>query len=245
MRRVGHFSRYDARMTETDQEKGAGFSRTVRSFVKRQGRMTVGQSRALTVEWPRFGVEFGPSVLDIAGVFGRDAPVTLEIGFGNGDNLIDMARHSPDTNFLGIEVHEPGVGHCLLKISEYQLQNVRVMKHDAIEVLRNMIADHSLARVNLFFPDPWPKKRHHKRRIVNREFITLLAQKLSPDGVFHVATDWENYAGHIEEVMAATPDFIKLAQPPGDRSVSRFDSRGQRLGHSNWEQAWRRCGNDT
>jgi len=241
MRRVGYFSRYDARMTQTDSEKGIGFSRPIRSFVKRQGRMTAGQSRALTTEWPRFGIDYGQSDLDFSDAFGREAPVTLEIGFGNGDNLIDMARQAPETNFLGIEVHEPGVGHCLMKISEHRLENVRVMKHDAIEVLRDMIADHSLARVNLFFPDPWPKKRHHKRRIVNQDFVALLAQKLSAGGIFHVATDWENYAEHIAEVMAATQNFEPLDQLPGDRSVSRFDNRGQRLGHSNWEQAWCKC----
>jgi tRNA (guanine-N7-)-methyltransferase len=229
-------------MTQTDREKAGEFSsRPVRSFVKRQGRMTAGQSRALATQWPRFGIDYRASMLVLADAFGRDAPVTLEIGFGNGDNLIDMARQAPDINFLGIEVHEPGVGHCLMQIAEHQLDNVRVMKHDAMEVLRNMIADHSLARVNLFFPDPWPKKRHHKRRIVNHAFVTLLAQKMSPRGIFHVATDWDNYAEHIADVMVTVSGFEKLEQLPGDRSVSRFDRRGQRLGHANWEQAWCTC----
>ena len=244
MRRAGYFSRYDARMTQTDSEKDGEFNRPVRSFVKRQGRMTAGQRRALEQDWSRYGIDYTAQKLNLDAAFGRAAPVTLEIGFGNGDNLIDMAQRAPEQNFLGIEVHEPGVGHCLLNIGINQLGNVRVMCHDAIEVLRNTIEAHSLSRVNLFFPDPWPKKRHHKRRIVQREFVELVATKMSPGGIFHVATDWENYAEHIAEVMEAviaeSSAFSELDTPPDDRSVSRFDSRGQRLGHRNWERAWQR-----
>ena len=223
---------------KSDTETGAGFTRSVRSFVKRQGRMTPGQQRALDHSWPAYGIDYREAPLDMAEAFGRDASVTLEIGFGNGDNLIDMATRNPADNFLGIEVHEPGVGHCLLGITEHKLSNVRVMRHDAVEALRDMIADHSLQRVNLFFPDPWPKKRHHKRRIVQRGFVELVAQKLLPGGMFHVATDWPDYAEHIADVMANCEQFNELPDVPADRSVSRFDRRGQRLGHENWERAW-------
>ncbi len=236
--RAGYFSRYDAPMTQTDREKSHEFSRPVRSFVKRQGRMTEGQLRALVKEWPRFGIDYAAQMLDLDAACGRSAPLILEIGFGNGDNLVQMAEQYPHQNFLGIEVHEPGVGHCLLKLVEHEISNVRLMRHDAVEVLRNCIADRSLARVNLFFPDPWPKKRHQKRRIVQHDFVKLIAQKLLPGGIFHVATDWQNYAEHIAEIMADSPEFIALEQPPEDRSASRFDNRGQRLGHKNWERAW-------
>lgn len=243
MRRAGYFSRYDARMTQTDREKDAEFSRPIRSFVKRQGRLTAGQRRALERDWSRYGIDYKAQTVDLDAAFGRRAPVVLEIGFGNGDNLVDMAQHTPEQNFVGIEVHEPGVGHCLLNVARHELDNVRLIQHDAVEVLRHMIEDRTLARVNLFFPDPWPKKRHHKRRIVQRGFVELVAQKLIPSGVFHVATDWENYAEHIAEVLADViangTSFSELDTPPGDRSVSRFDRRGQRLGHQNWERAWR------
>ncbi len=225
-------------MATTDNKAAGTFTRTVRSFVKRQGRMTVGQQRALDEHWGEYGIDYTGTPLDPAALFGRAAPVVLEIGFGNGDNLTDMAANTPDCDFLGIEVHEPGVGHCLMKILDHELTNVRVMRHDAIDVLRNMIPDHSLSRVNLFFPDPWPKKRHHKRRIVQRDFVTLVANKLLPGGIFHVATDWANYAEHIAEVMTNAEEFNALADIPADRSVSRFDRRGQRLGHRNWERAW-------
>lgn len=206
--------------------------------------MTEGQRRALEHNWTRYGIDYMEQILDASTAYGRSAPLTLEIGFGNGDNLVDMAQRMPEQNFLGIEVHEPGVGHCLLNVVNNNIANVRLMRHDAVEVLQAMIEDHSLARVNLFFPDPWPKKRHHKRRIVQPDFVRLLAKKLSPNGIFHVATDWENYAEHITEVMAAEvaegKAFCELDTPPSDRSVSRFDSRGQRLGHRNWERAWQR-----
>ncbi len=225
-------------MTATDNNPGRAFPRAVRSFVKRQGRMTTGQQRALAEYWPVYGIDYRAQPLDLAGAFGRAAPVVLEIGFGNGDNLVDMAAAAPDCNFLGIEVHEPGVGHCLLQVAERQLTNVRVMRHDALEVLRAMLADHALSRVNLFFPDPWPKKRHHKRRIVQRDFVNLVARKLLPGGILHIATDWADYAEHIADVMANAEEFKALDGVPDDRSVSRFDRRGQRLGHTNWERAW-------
>jgi len=230
-----------APMSGTDNKSQNEFPRPIRSFVKRQGRMTPGQKRALNDHWQEYGVDYGDRILDFAELFTRAAPVVLEIGFGNGDNLVAMARRHPQQNFLGIEVHEPGVGACIMKIVEHELRNVRVMRHDAVEVLRHMMADHSLSRVNLFFPDPWHKKRHRKRRIVQRDFVQLLAEKLLPGGIFHVATDWENYAEHIAEVLSNTAEFSALDDIPDDRSVSRFDSRGQRLGHHNWERAWCTC----
>ncbi|MEE4184537.1 MAG: tRNA (guanosine(46)-N7)-methyltransferase TrmB [Gammaproteobacteria bacterium] len=223
----------------TDASRTPARSRPVRSFVKRQGRMTVGQRRALDELWPRFGVAFADQPLNLQATFGRSAPVTVEIGFGNGSNLLHMAQNSPEQDFLGIEVHEPGVGACLLGLERAGLQNVRLIAHDAIEVLQRRLAPASVQRINLFFPDPWPKKRHHKRRIVQDEFVALTARVLARDGLLHIVTDWEPYAEHIAEVLARQPEFAALAAAPADRAVSRFDARGQRLGHTNWERAWR------
>jgi tRNA (guanine-N7-)-methyltransferase len=176
--------------------------------------------------------------MDFCKEFGRQADVSLEIGFGNGENLIALARQYPHENFLGIEVHDPGVGHCLLRIKEEELTNLRVIRTDAVEVLHSNIADAALARINLFFPDPWHKKRHHKRRILQADFAELLARKLVPGGIFHVATDWPNYAEHIEAVMNDCESFESTENIPDDRIKTRFDLRGERLGHSNWERAW-------
>ncbi len=203
--------------------------------------MTEGQRRAMRQLWPVYGMDNITGTLNFATIFGRAALTTVEIGFGNGENLVDMALTAPDKNFLGIEVHEPGVGHCLLRIKERGLKNVRLIRDDAVEIVSSHIADACLDRVNLFFPDPWHKKRHHKRRIVQRSFIQLLARKLSPGGLFHVATDWPDYAEQIAKLMAASTEFEQQPQPPADRPISRFDSRGARLGHENWEQAWRTC----
>ena len=216
-------------------------TRPIRSFVLRTGRMTDAQRRAMTELWPRFGIDLTSNPLNLHSLFDTKAPITLEIGIGNGDCLATMAAAEPDANFLGIEVHEPGVGHCLLRVAEENLHNVRLIHHDAIEVLTAGIPDSSLARVNLFFPDPWHKKRHNKRRIVQSEFVQLLSQKLEQDGIFHIATDWSDYAEHITEIMATSAEFTPLPAPPNDRPVTRFDMRGQRLGHENWEQAWCNC----
>jgi len=221
-----------------DSEKSIDRRRQIRSYVLRAGRLTVGQQRALTNLWPAYGIAHDDSVLDLGAIFGNQRPVTLEIGFGNGDSLVTMATSAPERNFIGAEVHEPGVGHCLMRISERDLRNVRVVRHDAVEFMAQRLADHSLARVNLFFPDPWHKKRHHKRRIVQNDFVDLLARKLVPGGIFHVATDWPNYAEHIAATMANSQNYIALQMTPTDRVTSKFDIRGQRLGHSNWEQAW-------
>jgi tRNA (guanine-N7-)-methyltransferase len=226
--------------SDTDKQDAGGRSirRRIRSYVIRAGRLTAGQRRALEQLWPVHGVESGTGILNFAELFGNSAPVTLEIGFGNGDNLVAMAAAAPEQNFLGIEVHEPGVGHCLLGIEAAGLSNVRVLRNDAVEVLENRIADESLERVNLFFPDPWHKKRHHKRRIVQPDFVALLGRKLLPGGVFHVATDWPDYAAHIDSVLAKSEIFEPMQDAPVDRIQTRFDTRGQKLGHENTERAW-------
>jgi tRNA (guanine-N7-)-methyltransferase len=220
--------------------------RTIRSFVLRQGRLTKGQQRAFEQLWPRFGLDYRPGPLDLAGLFGNDQPVFLEIGFGNGESLATMARDNPECNYLGIEVHAPGVGHLLMKLEEYGCGNVRVCHHDAVEVLRDMIPDRALSGVYLFFPDPWHKKRHHKRRIVQADFVSLLASKLRPGGLFHAATDWENYAEHMLEVLKGAPQFRNTAigrdyvPRPDYRPLTKFEQRGLRLGHGVWDLVFER-----
>ncbi len=218
--------------------------RTVRSFVKRTGRMTPSQERALRELWPRFGIdELSGEMHELDAVFGRSAPRVLEIGFGNGDSLVELAKEHPELDFLGIEVHEPGVGHCLLEIERSGVENLRLLKRDAIDVLRTELPDRSLARINLYFPDPWPKKRHHKRRIVNREFLELVAEKLVDSGHLHIATDWENYAAHIDETLSQSAAFdlverrVHDGADPLDRPATKFEARGVRLGHRIWD--WR------
>ena len=211
--------------------------RAVRSFVRRQGRITIAQERALTELWPRFGVEPGEEVLDLDSLFGRTAPRVLEIGFGDGANLAALAERHPDTDYLGIEVHRPGVGRLLMQVGEKGLTNVRVMCTDAVEVLTRQIPDDALDAVLLFFPDPWHKTRHHKRRIVQPAFAELVRRKLKIGGRFHMATDWENYAGHMLEVMRGAPGYRNLSTSddfvprPDYRVLTKFERRGHRLGH--------------
>jgi tRNA (guanine-N7-)-methyltransferase len=217
-----------------------GTRRAVRSFVLRAGRTTVAQRRALEELWPHYGVGFAPQPLDLDALFGRRAARTLEIGIGNGETLVELAARDPAGDYLGIEVHEPGIGHCLLRIAELGLGNVRLIRHDAVEVLREQLPAASLERVLLLFPDPWPKKRHHKRRIVNPDFLRLVAACLTPGGVFHVATDWAPYAEHIRQIVAAEPRFEPLPAGSPARSPTRFERRGERLGHEVFEASWRR-----
>jgi tRNA (guanine-N7-)-methyltransferase len=225
-------------MNQSSDDKPA--PRTVRSFVLRAGRITVAQQRALEELWPRYGLPFEPRPLDLDAVFGRRAPRVVEVGFGDGELLCDMARRSPEQDFIGVEVHEPGVGHCLLLIERLGLTNVRLIRHDAVEVLQEQIPDGSLAAVNLFFPDPWPKKRHHKRRIVQPEFMRLVASKLQPGGHFRMATDWEPYAEHAAAVLAAASDFSAVPDADLARCGTKFERRGERLGHRVSDRVWRR-----
>lgn len=217
------------------------FKRKIRSFVRREGRITKGQQRALDALFPVFGLENSNEPVDLNNVFGRDATKILEIGFGNGASLASMAAAAPEKDFLGIEVHRPGVGNLLLQIEQQQLTNVRVICDDAVEVIRNRIADNSLDAVHIFFPDPWHKKKHHKRRLVQPAFVILLAQKLKPGGVLHMATDWEDYASHMMDVMSTAADFKNLAgegnysERPDYRPLTKFEQRGQRLGHGVWD----------
>ena len=218
-------------MTETRQH------RPIRSFVRRTGRLTPSQRRALDELWPEYGVDTGPGLLDFDALFGRRAPRVLEIGFGNGETMVAQAAEREDADFLGIEVHEPGIGHCLLAAHDAGIGNLRLIAADAVDVLGERIASGSLTRINLYFPDPWPKKRHHKRRIVQPEFVALCADRLAPGGALHVATDWAGYAEHIDEILAASPDFrcAERREHAGDTALDRpqtkFERRGLREGH--------------
>ena len=220
----------------TDKHNTDAQHRRIRSFVRREGRLTAGQQKALDDLWPRFGLPADVE-LNAAHTFGRSAPLTLEIGFGNGNSLARMAADDPQSDFIGIEVHRPGVGHLLIELEEQALGNVRIYCHDAVEVLDRCIPDACLDRVLLFFPDPWPKRKHHKRRILQPAFVDRIARKLKTGGRFHMATDWEPYAEHMLKVMQSTTDFVNCnnagdySERPGYRPVTRFERRGQRLGH--------------
>ncbi|MCU4676104.1 tRNA (guanosine(46)-N7)-methyltransferase TrmB [Catenovulum sp. 2E275] len=239
-------------MSETPQEKlqrakdSGRIIREVKSFVVRQGRLTKGQEAAIEEFWPTMGLEHQTQTFDWPTIFGNANPVILEIGFGMGKSLVAMAKAAPEKNFVGIEVHHPGVGACLKEASDAGLQNLKLISHDAMEILKDSIADGSLAGVQLFFPDPWHKKRHHKRRIVQPEFAQLLRQKLAIDGVFHMATDWENYAQHMAEVMNSAPGFQNIAQDsdyvprPDFRPLTKFEERGHNLGHGVWDLMYKK-----
>jgi tRNA (guanine-N7-)-methyltransferase len=221
--------------------------RSIRSFVTRGGRITAAQQRALTVLWPRYGVEYQARPLDLAALFAREAPRTLEIGFGNGENLVALARAHPERDYLGIEVHRPGVGRLLLALEQQRLTNVRVICHDAVEVLERQIAPGSLAEILILFPDPWPKKRHHKRRLLQAPFVALLTRALGAGGVLRLATDWQPYALEMLAVLTAAQDLRNLAaaggfvERPAERMPTRFELRGTRLGHGVWDLAFRRA----
>tara|TARA_R110000868_G_scaffold380784_4_gene647036 strand:+ start:29064 stop:29747 length:684 start_codon:yes stop_codon:yes gene_type:complete len=215
--------------------------RKIRSFVRREGRITKGQQRALDELLPVYGLQLSAGLIDTANVFENDHPCTLEIGFGNGHALLEMAAKNPDNNYIGIEVHRPGVGNLLLGIEEQGLTNIRVFNDDAVEVLKQCIPNESLDRVLLFFPDPWHKKRHHKRRILQTGFVNAIQQKLKSGGIFHMATDWENYAEHMMDLMTARDDFNNQAgqcnytERPDYRPLTKFEQRGIRLGHGVWD----------
>ncbi len=220
--------------------------RPIRSFVLREGRLTRGQQRAFDELWPRFGLTLPQDgTFDPSEVFDPTRPLYLEIGFGNGETLATLAERHPERNYLGVEVHRPGVGHLLIRLEALGLNNARVLREDAVEVLRRLPAE-SLAGVNLFFPDPWHKKRHHKRRIVQPGFLDRLHRVLEPGGRFHAATDWRDYAEHMLGLIDADPRFTNLAGPgrytprPEDRPLTKFEQRGQRLGHGVWDLVCKR-----
>ena len=209
--------------------------RRIKSYVLREGRLTTGQERALRELWPEWGIEYTDSLLDLDKVFGRsNAPLTVEIGFGMGKSLVEMASKAPERNFIGIEVHTPGIGACLADIRDHNISNLRVVHHDAVDTLQ------------LYFPDPWHKARHHKRRIVKPEFLDMIMPKLRQGGVIHMATDWENYAEQMLEVLSADSRIENLSADntyvprPDFRPLTKFELRGQRLGHGVWDLMFRK-----
>jgi tRNA (guanine-N7-)-methyltransferase len=228
-------------MPQSDQRQ-----RPIRSYVLRQGRMTGGQQRAYEALWPHYGLELGHTPLDPDKLFSRIQPVTLEIGFGNGETLRQLAQHHPQHNFLGVEVHGPGVGHLMIQLAEHQIENVRILKTDAMLLLRHHLQRDSLAQVLLYFPDPWHKRKHHKRRIVQPEFAELVYQALRPGGRLHMATDWEDYAQQMLRVVSAHPGFTNQAGEaqfsprPATRPLTKFEQRGERLGHGVWDLIFER-----
>ena len=223
-----------------DSNTGGEASRRIRSFVRREGRMTRAQRRAFAECWARFGVDAGAAMLEPEWLFGRRAPLVLEIGFGDGESLVAMAMAHPEMDYLGIEIHRPGIGHVLLRAEALELSNLRIMCADAVEVLRQL-PDESLARIQIFFPDPWPKTRHHKRRLIQSSFVMPLVSKLKWAGQLHVATDCEDYAHSILNVLRAVPELTNAADGdgfaarPAYRPLTRFERRGRRLGHEVWD----------
>ena len=223
--------------------------RPIRSFVQRAGRLTAGQAQALTTLWPTLGLTpIAGEPLDLNAAFGRDAPKILEIGFGNGESLAAMAEADPDTDFIGIEVHRPGVGHLLRRLDEAAISNVRLLCHDAVDVLRNDLRPASLNGAQIYFPDPWRKQRHHKRRLIQPEFVALLADRIAGGGFLHLATDWEDYARYMLAVLEADPLWRNQAGPgsfiqrPRGRPETKFERRGRRLGHGVWDLLYAREG---
>lgn len=228
-------------MGEENQKK---HHRPVRSFVLRTGRLTVAQQKALCNYWDKYGIDFSDKLLDFNTIFGRHAPITLEIGFGNGESLLQQAIEHPERDFLGIEVHTPGVGHIIHGAQQAGINNLRVIRHDAVEVLDKQIPENSLDRVQLFFPDPWHKKRHHKRRILQDDFVENIRKHLKAGGHFHMATDWENYAEHMLETMGQHSGFFNIAgdarfiSAKDQRPETKFERRGLKLGHGVWDMIY-------
>ena len=218
--------------------------RAIRSFVVRAGRMGTGQIRALEELGPRFCLPYRAEPLDAAAVWGRSAPLVLEIGFGMGGATAEIAANRPDTDFLGVEVHTPGVGALLKLIDERELGNLRIVQHDAVEVLEHMIAPGQLAGVHIFFPDPWHKKKHNKRRLIQPEFVARLVTRLAPGGYLHCATDWQPYAEQMLEVLSAEPQLANTAEGyaprPDYRPLTKFENRGLKLGHGVWDLVFTR-----
>jgi tRNA (guanine-N7-)-methyltransferase len=231
-----------SRFNSEEEARAAGvYISKVKSFVKREGRLTKAQGKAIEDNWPLMGLSINQGMLNLDEVFGRSANRVLEIGFGMGKSFVEMAQAAPTTDYIGIEVHRPGIGACLALAEQAELTNVRVFEHDAVEVLGKCIADESLDRLQLFFPDPWHKTRHHKRRIVQSDFVQSIRRKLKVGGEFHMATDWQPYAEHMIEIMqqargyknmSLTQDYVPR---PEYRPITKFEVRGQKLGHGVWD----------
>lgn len=220
--------------------------REIKSFVRREGRLTPGQQKALDNLWPQLGIDEVDTPLDLNALFGRDNPKVLEIGFGNGTSLAEMAANQPELDFIGVEVHRPGVGQLLKAIDDRQLYNLRVAETDAVDLLKKRITDGALHRVQLYFPDPWHKKRHHKRRIIQPAFVAVLAAKIEAGGTLHMATDWQDYAEQMRQDLAASNEFKNLGNSdgfiarPDYRPLTKFEQRGHRLGHGVWDLLFER-----
>ncbi len=231
----------DAHATESPSH-----SRHVRSFVRRIGRITPAQQRAFDAHWADYGIDYSGETRDFAKLFGRDAPLIVEIGFGNGEQLLHASSAEPDANFIGIEVHTPGVGRLMNGLASLALRNARIYAHDAVDVLRDEIAPDSLAEVRIYFPDPWPKARHNKRRLIQPDLVALIASRLQRGGLLHLATDWEAYAEHMREVLEASAYFENVEAPgaavqrPAWRIQTHFEQRGRKLGHGVWDFIYRR-----
>ena len=215
--------------------------RAIKSFVLRQGRLTKAQQNALDNYWHDYGIDYCDQIISFNKLFNNDHDTIIEIGFGNGDSLLQQVKNQPENNFIGIEVHGPGVGHLIHNANVENVNNLKVIRHDAVEVLKHQIADNSVKQFQLFFPDPWHKKRHHKRRIINPDFIQLIRQKLKPGGCFHMATDWQHYAEHMLEQMDHAEGFINtsgsgnFSSNKGARCETKFERRGLGLGHGVWD----------
>ncbi|MFA6041819.1 MAG: tRNA (guanosine(46)-N7)-methyltransferase TrmB [Methylophilus sp.] len=227
------------------EDESSSFHRRIRSFVLRQGRMTKGQERALETAWPQFGIDYQAATLDLNASFTRtESKKILEIGFGMGDATAKIAQTLPDHDFLAVEVHTPGVGSLLKLMQEGGIHNIRIIQHDAVEVLQNMLTDQSLDGVHIFFPDPWHKKRHNKRRLIQAEFVKLLCSKLKVGAYIHVATDWQEYAEWVLEVLQAEPQLqntaLDYAEKPSYRPLTKFENRGIKLGHGVWDLVYKR-----
>jgi len=234
-------------MTAGDHDTFPEHLRRIRSFVLREGRMTPAQQRAFDTLWSRYGLDYRSARRDFDASFGRSAARVLVIGFGNGEALAWASEHDPDRDFIGVEVHGPGVGRLMNTLASRDARNVRLYKHDAVEVLEHEVAPAALAEVRIWFPDPWHKKRHHKRRLIQPGFIELLASRMAPNGLLHLATDWQEYAEHMQEVMEAAPGWHnqsgsgQYAEKPASRIETHFERRGLKLGHGVWDLLYRRA----